>query len=863
MRAIQSLVSMTVLLIACVPVRASIGDQVQKLNPLDATSDELFGLSVSICGNEVLVGAVGDDENGARAGAAFLFDANNGAQIVKLLADDGAAEDDFGWSVALDGPLAVIGAPQDDDHGAGSGAAYVFASGVQVAKLVPADGASGDEFGYAVSVSGTVALVGAPGHGGQGAAYLFDTTSGQQLHKLVASTGSAGDRFGQAVSLDNGIAVIGAPDASGGGNAYVFDAVTGIQGPQLTAADGGSGDELGYAVSIDGTRVAVGAPGKGGGTGSAYLFDASTGDQLFELLVPGANSTDSIGFSIGISASAVVVGMDGNDQAPIVQSVFLFDIVSGNLVQTIEADDGAVEDWFGFAVAIDGARAVVGAFGDDDNGSDSGSAYVFDTTWAPAPPCAPTEVALLLASDGAGADEMGRSVGVSDSWAVVGAARDSDAGAESGAAYVYRFDGSQWIEDAKLLPGDGAANDWFGWAVAIEGDLAVATSYRNGLGYAFRHDGTQWTQEEKLIASDGSLSGRSVAIDQGRVVIGAPGRAYVFVHDGSQWFEEAKFVEGFAGDSVSISMNVIVVGDRFNDSAGSNAGAAVVYRHDGSQWNQETLLFASDGAADDEFGKSVAIAGDRIAVSAWADDDNGAYSGSVYAFEHDGSQWNETTKLTPSDGAPSGNFGWGLAMTHETILAGAFAAQDDGFFRGTAYVYRYDQVHWREEATLRASDRNPGDFFGFSVDVHDEVAVIGALRNDDLGPDSGSAYVFDLDCSDRCLNLSVENLVAGDRADFKIRGGTPGSNCITVYGRVEGTTSVTDRSGYCATFDIQGVNQNKVIGGFSRTFDGNGEVGFDLNIPANAVGLRVLIQSAERNTCPDECVSDLVDLVVQ
>jgi len=109
-----------------------------------------------------------------------------------------------------------------------------------------------------------------------------------------------------------------------------------------------------------------------------------------------------------------------------------------------------------------------------------------------------------------------------------------------------------------------------------------------------------------------------------------------------------------------------------------------------------------------------------------------------------------------------------------------------------------------------------------------------------------------------CLTLAVDNLVGGERATFQIAGGTP-----TVYGLREGQTVVNDVAGYCATFGIQGVNQSRVLGGLNQIFDNNGEIAFEQPIPSGASGTRVLFQSAERGTCPDECVSNLVDQVVQ
>ena len=134
----------------------------------------------------------------------------------------------------------------------------------------------------------------------------------------------------------------------------------------------------------------------------------------------------------------------------------------------ITASDGAPDDHFGFLVSISGDYAVVGASSNDDNGSNSGSAYVFKrtgTTWA--------QEAKLLPSDGATEDHFGASVSISGDYAVLGAWCDDDNGLSSGSAYLFKRSGTNWTQEAKLLPSDGAPGDNFGWSASISGDYSV------------------------------------------------------------------------------------------------------------------------------------------------------------------------------------------------------------------------------------------------------------------------------------------------------------------------------------------------------------------------------------------------------
>ena len=209
---------------------ADLGDQLFKLLPDDGAAEDEFGRSVAISGATAIVGAFGDDDNGDTSGSAYLFDTTTGRQIFKLLANDGAFNDRFGFSVAISGATAIVGAFLDDDNRENSGSAYLFdtTTGRQIAKLLANDGAALDFFGVSVAISGTTAIVGASGDDCSGSAYLFDTTTGRQLFKLLPDDGAPFDQFGLSVAISGATAIVGArgDDDNGGnsGSAYLFDA---------------------------------------------------------------------------------------------------------------------------------------------------------------------------------------------------------------------------------------------------------------------------------------------------------------------------------------------------------------------------------------------------------------------------------------------------------------------------------------------------------------------------------------------------------------------------------------------------------------------------------------------------------------
>jgi hypothetical protein len=372
--------------------QAGVGDQLAKLLASDGAAGESFGKSVSISGTAAIVGAWFDDDNGSQSGSAYLFDTVTGLQIAKLLASDGAVNDLFGVSVSISGTTAIVGAIGDDDNGVDSGSAYLFdtVTGLQIAKLLPSDGAASDGFGVSVSISGTTAVVGAQNDDdngtNSGSAYLFDTVTGLQIAKLLPSDGAASDIFGGSVSISGTTAIVGASsdddNGSQSGSAYLFDTVTGLQIAKLLPSDGAAIDFFGNSVSISGTTAIVGATQGGDNgirTGSAYLFDTVTGLQIAELLPSDGAAGDNFGRSVSISGTTAIVGaFTDADNGSNSGSAYLFDTVTGLQISKLLPSDGAAGDFFGLSASISGTTTIVSAENDDDNGTNSGSAYLFE-----------------------------------------------------------------------------------------------------------------------------------------------------------------------------------------------------------------------------------------------------------------------------------------------------------------------------------------------------------------------------------------------------------------------------------------------------------------------------------------------------
>jgi len=394
-------------------------------------------------------------------------------------------------------------------------------------------------------------------------------------------------------------------------------------------------------------------------------------------------------------------------------------------IAKLVASDGIVPYYFYFgdSVAVSGDTALIGAFGDDDNGSFSGSAYVFRQDAGS--PGNWVEQAKLLPTDGAEDDWFGISVSISGDTAVIGARRDDDNGSDSGSAYIFRYDGSIWYQEAKLLPADGAEYDGFGIEVSISGDRAViGASYdddsgqSSGSAYVFRHDAGSpgnWIQEAKLVPVDGA--------------------------------------EGdFFGNSVALSGDTAVIGAPYDSDQGTCGGSAYVFRYDPGpeNWIQEAKLMPADGAAWDYFGTSVALSGDTTLIGASNDGNTGlgdyGYGnydghGSAYVYRFDGSTWVEEAKLLASDATASDHFGI-VAIDNDTAVIGAYGNDDNGAYSGSAYLFHFDGSVWAQLAKFIASDGEAEDYLGASVALSGDNTLVGASRDDGIGSYSGSAYVF-------------------------------------------------------------------------------------------------------------------------
>lgn len=395
-----------------------------------------------------------------------------------------------------------------------------------------------------------------------------------------------------------------------------------------------------------------------------------------------------------------------------------------------DADGKTLKVWFSESTATDASLALLV----DDHGAR------YPVTIDPV-----AQQAYVKASNTDNYDFFGQSVAVSGDTVVV--ASSVEAGGSpgvngdqtdnsknwAGAVYVFVRNGTTWTQQAYLKASDPAADDRFGYGLAIEGDTLVAGApgkdLNCGAAYVFTRAGTIWTQQAYLrpqVIGVNDAFGHSVAISNGIIVVGTPGE-----------------------DSSATGVN----GNASNNSA-EDSGAAYVFVRSGTTWNQMAYIKPANTGANDKFGHSVAIAGNTIAIAAPEEASSGdpannsaPHSGAVYVFTGGGTVWTQQGYLKAPSPQLAHGLGTSLAMSGDTIVA-------SDLHQGAAQVFTRSGGTWSHQTSLTPSNLDPDDGFASSVAISGDVIAVGALGEDGGGTgvdgdmlsnsvtNSGAVYIF-------------------------------------------------------------------------------------------------------------------------
>ncbi|MCP3998593.1 MAG: hypothetical protein GY722_26515 [bacterium] len=428
----------------------------------------------------------------------------------------------------------------------------------------------------------------------------------------------------------------------------------------------------------------------------------------------------------------------------------------------LKAGDGAAGDLFAWKVALDGSTALISGVFDDDKGDNSGSAYVFvrqtDGSWS--------QQAKLKPNDGAPGDKFAFHLDIDGDTAIIGASLDDDRGPDSGSAYIFTRSGLSWSQQAKLTAPDGPIGD-----PSSSGGVPEDSSGSSSGGAAGDSSGSSsGGPAGDSPASDGPKFGLRVAISGDTAVAAAvyddeiakdAGKVYVFARNGTSWnLQKVLTPDPPASNSTQFGYSATVSGDtilvgawRETGPAGDLQGSVYVFDRDQrgiDNWESSGKITASDGAKGDVFGSAVDIDGNTAVIGAIWDDEKGSESGSAYVFMREVHSagpagespiWKQQAKLTPADGTAGDRFGVSVGIHEDQIVVGAM--KDDGNDSGAVYLFTRSGSSWTEKSKFRPCDGGLDDGFGFHVALSDDTVLAGAFSDDDLGSQSGSAYVFE------------------------------------------------------------------------------------------------------------------------
>ena len=481
--------------------------------------------------------------------------------------------------------------------------------------------------------------------------------------KIIAGDGAGGARFGSSVYVDgNALVVAALHDNDSGinsGSVYVYrrsSATEPFENEQkITADDGDNFDTFGYSVSVDGNTLVVGArldnDDRGEDLGSVYVYRRSSdiGSFVFQqkIIADDGAANDRFGHSVSVDGNTLVVGAIRDDDRG---SVYVyrrssadepFDIVN---VQKIFASDRASGDEFGYSVSVDGNTLVVGALFDDDRGTNSGSVYVYRRSSATEPF---GNQQKIRADDGAASDYFGESVSVDGNTLVVGVRLDDDRGTSSGSVYVYTRSSADepFGNQQKIRADDGAASDYFGSSVSVDGNTIVVGAYGddgNGSVYVYKRPLPNFvtslnsgnfimdsTSDLYLYVDNSIIQLLTSYVDyadvskhENSIILGIPDSSIVSVYDySSSWsFQFDLYPTGVTvgdefGKSVSVYSNVYVAG-----APGYNSGKGAVYAYvrepvsEGGNIASQQIITDSSAPLGDNFGKHVDLYDNTLTV---------------------------------------------------------------------------------------------------------------------------------------------------------------------------------------------------------------------------------------------------------
>jgi len=696
--------------------------------------------------------------------------------------------------VCVGGLLAPIGAQS---------AMAQCATAVQAEKLLNLnEGREFDQFGFSLAISGNTAVIAAPYRDFatprfDGRVHVFvraSTSASWEFQQTLSPSIIYEDNcFGGTVAIDGDTILIGsdcgtvAPKA-----AFVFTRTGTVWTERQVFTEAGASQRFGTSIALSGDRMVL-CDSAAGAQGRARVYVRTgglTGTWTLSQTLQPAASPMGLGFGIGaaMTSDTLAIGqLVSSDGIGGEVRVFRRSGSTWNLEQVLRPDSTPYgqydDDNFGRSIALVGNTLVVGAARDQNpalpSSFDRGAAFVYTRSgnvW--------TQYQKLTPITPVQHEWFGTSVSLgSESFVAVGASGRLQA--LKGSAYTFRLSSGLWQQQHHLIPEDAANGDWTGNSVAVSGNSASATvlvgaphseqipsQSSAGSAISFATTLTTATEAQTLLEPlhDLGYFGAAIDIEGDLAVVGAPGEdtafgqdngaVYVYRRENGVWNREATLSSNWStpftrfGDAVSISSSMIIVGApeyNYDDIVGyADAGAVFVFTYAEGEWMETQRIEASDGQAYDRFGSSVSLSGSRLIVGSPGDNNAaGTDAGAAYLYTLTSGTFGGEVKLLSPDQAASDRFGTSVAaMVGNFVVVGSPRDDDLGSNSGSVYLYQRQPiiggVAWTIIEKFIAPDGAAGDNFGHALAVsgNNRIVVGAPLEDNAGGADAGAVYIF-------------------------------------------------------------------------------------------------------------------------
>jgi hypothetical protein len=596
------------------------------------------------------------------------------------------------------------------------------------------------KFGSSISVDGDRALFGGPTYAGtKGGAWYYEKINGvwEQKHAFLLDGGNEGDKFGIQVALKDDKAII-----SGRYEVFCFQLINDEWHLQQTIRPNSvvNSDYFGYySLVYKNNTLMIGAvddDDAGPNHGAVYVFEYMDGTWVEVQKITHPTIT-KLGLDIDIEGNRAIIS--AKKQFDGYGVVVFFQRINGIWIeeQIISAATPMRRDGFGASISLSGNRALIGAYNSGQNGLNTAFIFDFDgMNWVETRQFDPSHIDY--------SDTFGNSVLLSGNKAFV-SVFDS--------IYSYHFDGQDWLPQFTTLPFYSGIMDSNNTELLIGAPLEDDPFTDSGSVFIYDLQNENLIHESTLSLRRGSTShglGENVKINGNVAMVKTKENAnefkgvvdhYRLVND--QWMLHQTIENPTTNDhdhfgtSLDFDDNFLVVGDSLDDSLGSDAGMVYVFENLNGTWTNPQQLYPSNTLSNgDRYGRAVAIDGDFIIAGFNRLIHPGADLNSVFVFKYDGNSWHQSQELSNPLSQPDDEFGKILAINGSSIFISADLNILDG--KGSVYVFSYDGQDWIETQKLVASDAPDQSCFGSSLAASENVLLIG---NHCRQP-NGSVYVF-------------------------------------------------------------------------------------------------------------------------